>query len=84
MATKVTVIYTLEQLTADSVNVLSVSKAKVNGKEYELERSRICYANSPIGRQQIVGALPEHYADAVLAVWGDTPTLSDPPKEAGD
>jgi hypothetical protein len=83
MATKIYEDYTLEQLTVDSVNVLTVSSAKVNGKMYELERSRICYANSPIGRQQIVEALPEQYAEAVLAVWGDTPTLSDPEKAGG-
>ena len=83
MATKINLAYTLEQLTVDSVNVLTVSSAKVNGKIYELERSRICYANSPIGRQQIVDSLPEQYAEAVLAVWGDTPTLSDPEKAGG-
>ena len=83
MATKINKDYTLEQLTVDSVNVLIVSSAKVNGRMYELERNRICYANSPIGRQQIVEALPEQYADAVLAVWGTEPTLSDP-ERAGE
>ena len=80
MATKIYNDYTLEQLTADSVNVLIVSSAKVNGKMYELERTRMCYGNSPIGREQIVNDLPEQYANAVLAVWGETPTLSDPEK----
>lgn len=83
MATKINTAYILEQLTADSVNVLTVSSAKVNGKVYELERARVCYANSPLGRQQIVEALPEQYAEAVLAVWGDAPTLSDPEKAGG-
>ena len=49
-------------------------------KMYELERTRMCYGNSPIGREQIVNDLPEQYANAVLAVWGETPTLSDPEK----
>ena len=83
MATKIYEEYTLEQLTVDSVNVLTVSSAKVNGKMYELERNRICYANSPLGRQQVVEALPEQYAEAILAVWGDTPTLSDPERAGG-
>ena len=81
MATKIYKDYTLEQLTVDSVNVLIISSAKVNGKMYELERTRISYANSPIGREQIVEALPDQYAEAVLAVWGTTPTRQDPPKE---
>lgn len=83
MATKIYNEYTLEQLTVDSVNVLTVSSAKVNGKMYELERSRICYANSPLGRQLVVEMLPQQYAEAVLAIWGDTPTLSDPEKAGG-
>lgn len=83
MATKIKEEYTLEQLTTDSVNVVVVPKAKVNGKEYELGRSRICYANSPHGRQKIAENLPEQYAQAVLAVWGNAPTVADPAK-AGD
>ena len=42
MATKIYNDYTLEQLTVDSVNVLIISSAKVNGKMYELERTRMC------------------------------------------
>ena len=80
MATKINYNYTLELLTADSVNVIIVSSAKINGKERALDRSRICFANSPIGREQVVNFLPEQFADAILAVWGDTPTLSDPEK----
>lgn len=78
MASKIYYEYTLEQLTASSVNVLTISSAKVNGKMYELERTRMSYANSPIGREQISEALPEQYAAAVLSFWGDTPTVPDP------
>lgn len=78
MATTIYKDYTLEQLTVNSVNVLIVSSADVNGKMYEIERERICYANSSIGRQQVEEVLPEQYAAAVLAVWGETPTVSDP------
>ena len=80
MAAKIYTEYTLEQLTADSVNIITVASAKVNGKMYELERSRMCYGNSPIGREQMTAVLPEQYSNAVLAMWGDTPTLSDPEK----
>lgn len=83
MATKINIEYILEQLTPDSVNVLTISSAKVNGKIYELERARICYGNSPLGRQQIVESLPEQFAEAVLAVWGNEPTLSNPDKAGG-
>lgn len=84
MATKIYYDYTLEQLTASSVNVLTIASAKVNGKMYEIEKSRMCYANSPIGRQQISEDLPEQYAEAVLAVWGDSPTIPDPEQPGGE
>ena len=80
MASKIYYDYTLEQLTTTSVNVLTVARAKVNGKMYELERTRMCYANSPTGRQKVSQDLPEQYAEAILAVWGDTPTVDDPEK----
>ena len=78
MASKITYEYTLEQLTTSSVNVLSIARAKVDGKIYELERSRRCYANSPTGRQQVSEALPENIVNVILAMWGDTPTVPDP------
>lgn len=83
MASKIYYDYTLEQLTASSVNVLTIARAKVNGKMYELERSRMCYANSEIGRQQVTEALPEQYAEAIFAIWGDTPTIPDPEQPGG-
>ena len=78
MASKITYEYTLEQLTTSSVNVLSIARAKVDGKIYELERSRMCYANSPTGRQQVSDALPEQYVAVIFTMWGDTPTVPDP------
>ena len=78
MATKITKEYTLEQLTSDSVNVLTVSTAKVNGKPYELGRERMSFSNSTTGRKQLIEKLPISYYDAVHALWGDSPTVSDP------
>lgn len=78
MATKITEEYFLEQLTSDSVNVLIVSSAKVNGKTYELSRERMSFSNSNTGRAQISKTLPKGYLEAVFVLWGDKPTLSDP------
>ena len=60
--------YSLEQLTAESVNVVEISIA----------RSRMAYVNSPTGRKQLTETLPEEYVKAVLALWGENPTVSDP------
>jgi hypothetical protein len=51
--------YTLEKLNETTVNVLIITTIELNGKTYEIERSRTCYGNSPIGRSQIAEYLPE-------------------------
>ena len=78
MATKITKKYILEQLTADSVNVVTVSYAKVNSKLCEIGRARMSYPNSTIGRELIRKALPKEYLSAVLVVWGENPTMDNP------
>ena len=42
--------YSLEQLTAESVNVVEISIATINKKPHEIGRSRMAYVNSPTGR----------------------------------
>lgn len=70
--------YSLEQLTAESVNVVEISIATINKKPHEIGRSRMAYVNSPTGRNQLTDKLPEEYVKAVLALWGENPTVSDP------
>lgn len=70
--------YTLEKLNETTVNILIITTIALNGKTYEIERSRICYGNSPIGRAQIVEYLPEQYVRAILEIWGEEPTTIDP------
>lgn len=79
MATNITKEITLDLLNENSVSVKTVEKATINSKEHELGTYRKAYANSPLGRQQITDELPEKYATAVFAVWGDEPTVPDPP-----
>lgn len=70
--------YTLERLTENSVNILIITTINLNGKTYEIEKSRTCYGNSPIGRQQVTEQLPEQYVRAIFEIWGENPTLVDP------
>lgn len=70
--------YTLEKLNETTVNVLIITTIELNGKTYEIERSRTCYGNSPIGRSQIAEYLPEQYIRAILEIWGEEPTMIDP------
>ena len=70
--------YTLEHLTTESVNVVTVSTATIDKERREVGRSRMAYVNSPTGRKQLSAILPEEYVKAVLALWGENPTVSDP------
>ena len=70
---------TLDLLTKNSVSVLTRTYADLEGVKTQIgENTRTAYGNSPIGREQITQRLPEDYVQAILAVWGDTPTLEDP------
>ena len=54
-----TINYMLEFLTVNTVNVIIIKTLELNDKIYELERNRICYSNSPIGRDTVIEKLPQ-------------------------
>lgn len=66
---------TVDMLTADSVSILTQKVATIEGQTYTLGNHRYAYVNSAAGRAQLEAELPEPYRSAVLAVWGDAPTV---------
>lgn len=72
--------YTLEQLTATSVNVLVNSSATIDKERRLIGKSRMSYVNSALDRTRLAEDLPEEYVNAVLALWGDKPKVADPPE----
>lgn len=68
----------LDGLTQDSVSVKVQRYIEQDGECYPIGQlwSR-AYVNSERGRQQIVDELPLQQQNAIFAVWGDTPTVSD-------
>lgn len=50
--------YELEKLTNDNVNIIIITSIELNNTIYEIKRSRICYSNSPTGRNLVVEKLP--------------------------
>lgn len=69
--------YTLDMLTQDSVSVKKQTYIEYMGQQYPIgEPWRRAYANSEKGRQQIVDELPQAQVNAIMAVWGDTPTMN--------
>lgn len=74
---------TLDLLTQNGVSVLTKTFADINGIKTQVGNNiRRAYGNSPIGRDLLRADIPEIYYNAVLAVWGDTPTLTDPENTA--
>lgn len=71
--------YTIDMLTIDSVSVKKQTYIDYMGQQYPIgEPWRRAYMNSEKGRQQIIDELPIAQVNAIMAVWGDTPTVTEP------
>lgn len=68
----------LENLTQDSVSVLKKPYIDFMGQRFYGTNIRNTYVNSPSGRPFIKEDLPDDYYNAVIAVWGNSPTVDDP------
>lgn len=70
---------TLDMLTKDSVSVLRQQFLNYDGVDMQVgENVRNAYENSPSGREQLKAVLSDEYYNAVMAVWGDNPTVDEP------
>ena len=68
-------------LNQNSVSVKKQTHINYMGQEYPIgEPWRRAYTNNIQGRQQIVDELPQAQANAILAVWGDEPTVEEIPQ----
>ena len=70
----------IEMLTEDTVSVVTIKSIEIDGKEYEIDRTRRGYNNSPLDREALTGELGEPYTSAILAIWGESTTVNDPPQ----
>lgn len=68
----------VDMLTTDSVSVLTQQILEVDGVTYTLGNHRRAYVNSAQGREAIAAEQPEDVAAAVMAIWGDTATVTEP------
>lgn len=69
---------TLDMLTQDSVSVKTQNYVVIDGIEYPIgQPHRKAYFNSLQGRQEVIDELPSPQQNAIFAVWGDAPTVSD-------
>lgn len=67
----------LDELNQDSVSVATRKYIEEGEVKYFVgEIHRKAYVNSVDGREDIKNELPEPYLSAVMAIWGDTPTVT--------
>ena len=67
---------TLQDLDRDKVNVMRQKYIELEGTSYPIGGIfRRSYANSANGRKQVQEEIAEPYFSAVMAVWGEEPTV---------
>ncbi len=69
----------LDMLTTDSVSVLKQQYITVDGADIKVgENVRNAYMNTQTEREQLREKLPNEFYNAVIAVWGNSPTIAEP------
>lgn len=70
---------TLDMLTKDSVSVLRQQFLDYGGAEMQVGGNiRNTYINNKSDREQLRKVLSDAYYNAIMAVWGDIPTVEEP------
>lgn len=74
---------TVDMLTNTSVSILTQKFVKVDGKETQLGKNhRKAYVNTEAGRKALMSEQEETTVQAVFAMWGDAPTVSNAEQES--
>ena len=72
----------LELLNQDSVSIVFIKYIEYEGQKLQVgEAIRTGYVNSIQGREELNEQVKEPYRAAILAVWGDKPTIIYPEVE---
>lgn len=67
---------TVDMLTSDSVSILTQKYIDIDGVQTQVGQNHRCaYTNSESGRKQIAEKEPDYIVTAVMALWGDAPTV---------
>lgn len=69
----------LDMLTTDSVSILKQQYLTVDGIDIKVgDNVRNTYMNTQTERELLKVKLPEEFYNAVIAVWGASPTIAEP------
>lgn len=75
----------VDMLTHDGVSIETTRTTMIEGVEYTLGLPHRCaYVNSVQGRALLAEQEPADVVAAVLAMWGDTPTVTEERTENGN
>ncbi len=67
----------IDCLTVNGVSVKRQDYVEIDGVRYDTGKPhRKAYSNSVFGRKELQKELGEPYLSAVMAVWGDEPTVA--------
>ena len=70
--------HTVDMLNENGVSVSRQAYVEYMGQQYPIgEIWRRAYVNSAQGRKQVTTELPSAQLNAIMAVWGDTPTVDE-------
>lgn len=76
--TEIKTVTTVTDLTKDSVSILKQNFIEFNGVATQVgENFRTSYVNSASGRQSLTNEQSTQDVAAVLAKWGNTPTINE-------
>jgi hypothetical protein len=65
-------------LTVNEVSIKTQLYVEVDGANYAAgPPHRVSFVNSERGRAELAAELPEPYLSAVMAVWGEMPTVTE-------
>ena len=67
----------VDMLSNESVSVLRIEYAQIEGITVEVSRSRKAYVNCLSGRTEVNVEVAEPYLNAILSVWGSTPVIAE-------
>ena len=71
----------LDLLTEQSVTVMTTRTFEDNGQEFTTPPHAKAYMNSKRGREEVTAEVPEPFAAAILAAWGDVANVQEIERE---
>ena len=72
----------LDMLTNDSVSILKQQYITIDGTDIKVgDNIRNAFRNTQTERELLRTKLPEEFYNAVIAVWGNYPTIAEPTAE---